>query len=286
MIPPAFDYAAPASVDEAVALLEERGDDAKLLAGGHSLLPLMKLRLAAPELIVDLGKISNLAFIEDRGDHLAVGAMTTHRALETSGVVRSRVPLLAQAIHLVGDQQVRNRGTIGGSLAHADPAADLPAVVTALGARIVARRSAGEREIEAENFFQDIWTTLLDPTEVVTEVRFPYDSVGTAYAYEKFRQRAADWAIIGVAVNGRQQDGAIQNVAVVLTNVAPTPVHARATEDALRGGRVDQETVRAAAERASEGLEPSDELKASADYKRHLARVLTHRALEAAFHLH
>jgi carbon-monoxide dehydrogenase medium subunit len=275
---------APSSVDEAIGLLQQHGDNAKVLAGGHSLLPLMKLRLAAPGILVDLGKIGELRYIRDGGDHLAIGPMTTHYMLESSELVRAHMPLLSQAAGLVGDMQVRNRGTIGGSLAHADPASDLPSVVTALRAQIVARGPNGERVIPADDFFQDTWTSAIEPEEVVTEVRVPYSGGQGSGAYEKFRQRASDWAIVGVAVSLSRDNGTIRDAGIVLTNVGSTPVRATTVEEALRGGPATTEAVAVAAEHASDGLNPPDELKGSSEYKRHLARVLTRRALETALH--
>jgi carbon-monoxide dehydrogenase medium subunit len=285
MIPASFDYAAPASLEDAMGLLQDHGDDAKLLAGGHSLIPLMKLRLAAPAFLVDLGRIPDLTYIQDAGDHVAIGAMTTHHMLEGSDLLRDRLPLLSQAAGLVGDMQVRNRGTIGGSLSHADPASDLPTVVKALGGTVVARGPGGERTISAEDFFQDIWTSALEPTEIVTEIRIPYSAADPAQAYEKFRQRASDWAIVGVAVNVTRDNGNVANASVVLTNVGTTPIRATAVEEALRGKPATPDAIRAASERASEGLDPAGELKASPEYKRHLAQVLTRRALESALRL-
>lgn len=282
MIPAAFDYAAAKSVDEAIELLQQHGDDAKILAGGHSLLPLMKLRLAGPGILVDIGRIQDLAYIRDAGDHVAIGALTTHHALESSELLQQRVPLLSQTAALVGDMQVRNRGTIGGSIAHADPASDLPSVVCALSAHIVVRGPQGERTIAAQDFFQDIWTSALDPNEVVTEVRVAYGDGQPAQAYEKFRLRASDWALVGAAVDVHRRNGTIESASVVLTNVGTTPTRARAVEEALRGQPVSADSLRAASERASEGLNPSPELKASPDYKRHLAQVMTRRALERA----
>jgi carbon-monoxide dehydrogenase medium subunit len=284
MIPAAFDYRAPTSLEEAISILQGN-DEAKILAGGHSLLPLMKLRLSAPGLLVDLARIPNLSYIEDRGDHIAIGAMTPHVQVERSDLLRARAPLLAQTAGLVGDMQVRNRGTLGGSLAHADPAADLPSAVTALRGRIVAVGSDGERTIPAEEFFQDIWTTALEPTEIVREIQIPNAGPTTSQTYQKFRVRSADWAIVGAAVNVERQDGTIRDALVVLTNVGTTPVRARSVEDALRGSDATPDTIRAAAEHASDGLDPSPELKASPDYKRHLARVMTRRALETALNL-
>jgi carbon-monoxide dehydrogenase medium subunit len=285
VIPAAFDYAAPSSIPETISLLQEHGDEAKILAGGHSLLPLMKLRLAAPGILIDLGRIRDLAYIRDENDHVAIGPMTTHYMLESSDFLRQRLPLLSTAASTVGDMQVRNRGTIGGSLAHADPASDLPTIVTALRGEIVATGPGGERTIAARDFFQDIWTSALEPDEVVTEIRIPYGPAPTSYAYEKFRQRASDWAIVGVAVSLDRQNGTIDRASVVLTNVGTTPVTATAVEEALAGQSANAETIQRAADLASEGLDPSPELKASPDYKRHLARVLTRRALTTALQL-
>lgn len=284
MIPASFEYAAPASLQEAIALLQQHGDEAKLLAGGHSLLPLMKLRLAVPGILVDLGRLPDLRYIEDRGDHIAIGALTTHFMLESSKLLAQRVPLLADAASMIGDMQVRNRGTIGGSLVHADPAADMGTVITALNADIVAAGATGERVIPVADFFLDIWTTDLEPDEVVTEVRIPAASQVPDQNYQKFRQRAADWALVGVAVSLRRQNGTIGDAAVVLTNVGTTPIRARSVEDALRGQPATEDVVREAAAHAADGLDPAPELKASPDYKRHLARVLTRRALTAALH--
>lgn len=285
MIPAAFDYASPSSLDEVISLLRQYQDDAKVLAGGHSLLPLMKLRLAAPGMLVDLGRVPDLAYIRDRGDYVAIGAMTTLHSMESSDLLRQRLPLVADTAGLVGDMQVRNRGTIGGNLAHADPASDFPSVITALGGKIVARGPDRDRIIDAQDFFQDIWTSALQPSEVLTEIRVPYAQGEPAQAYEKFRQRSQDWAIVGVAVNITRSNGSVGNASVVLANVGTTPVRATAVEDALRGQEANAASVRVAAERASEGLNPSAELRADPDYKRHLARVLTRRALERALQL-
>ncbi|MDQ2743038.1 MAG: xanthine dehydrogenase family protein subunit M [Chloroflexota bacterium] len=282
MIPAAFDYAAPSSIEEALGLLQQHGDEAKLLAGGHSLLPLMKLRLAAPGILVDLGRIPNLSYIRDAGDHVAIGPMTTEYLLETSSLLKQRIPLLAQAAGLVGDMQVRNRGTIGGSVAHADPASDLPTIVMALGAQIVATGPNGERTIAADGFFEDIWTSVLQPDEIITEIRVPYGQGQPAQDYQKFRQRASDWAIVGVAVSVTRQNGGIGSASVVLTNVGSTPIRASGVENALRGQQATADNIRSASQHASEGLNPSPELKASPDYKRHLAQVMTRRALETA----
>lgn len=282
MIPAAFDYAAPATLDDAIRILNDQPDEAKVLAGGHSLLPLMKLRLAAPGLLVDLGKVPSLSFVREDGESVAVGPMTTYYTLETSEVVRKRLPLLAMAAAMVGDPQVRNRGTVGGSLAHADPASDLPAIARALRADIVVQGPNGKRTIAADDFFLDIWTSALEPNELITEIRFPVKGGTRAQYYEKFRQRASDWAIVGVAVDLARDGGKISDASVVLTNVGPTPMRATGVEEALNGQEASADAIAAAAQKASDGLEPSAELKASPEYKLHLARVLTGRAIEAA----
>lgn len=285
MIPAAFDYTAPATLDEAVQMLAEHGDDAKILAGGHSLLPLMRLRLAAPALIVDVGTVPGLAYIRNEQDHVAIGALTTHYQMQSDSLLQQQVPLLAQAAGLVGDMQVRNRGTLGGSLAHADPASDLPAVVVALHAEIVAVGPSGTRTISADDFFQDIWTSALEPVEVVTEVRIPIANAVRNQWYEKFRQRAADWAIVGVAVSVTQEHDVIREASIVLTNVGTTPHRAVGVETALIGSPISLDVVKSASARGAEGIHPSPELKASPEYKEHLARVLTERALVQALAL-
>ncbi len=270
MIPASFEYARAASVDEAIALLRQHGDEAKVLAGGHSLLPLMKLRVAAPPMLVDVGRLAELRYVRDGGDHVAIGALTRHHDMETSGLLAAEVPLLHHAASQVGDPQVRHRGTLGGSLAHADPAADLPAVVLALGATMVARGPAGQRAIPAGQFFRSIFESALAPGELLTEVRVP-KAGGRGWAFQKFSRRAQDWAIVGVAV--QQRDGA---VGVALVHMGPTPLRASETEAALRQGA----GAREAASLADRGTDPPSDLNASAEYRRHLARVLTRRALE------
>lgn len=266
MIPSSFTYTRAGSVDEALDLATEHGDEAKFLAGGHSLLPLMKLRLAMPEVLIDLGRVPGLSFIEDRGDHVAIGALTRHRDLETSGLLGSEVPLLAHAAGHVGDPQVRHRGTIGGSIAHGDPASDLPAVVLALDATLVARGPAGEREIPAGEFFRSLFETALEPDELLTEIRVPKPAA-PGWSFQKFTKRAIDWAIVGVAVQGS---------AVALVNMGSAPLRATATERALAGGA----TPREAAALAAEGTAPPADNNATASYRGHLARVLVRRALE------
>jgi carbon-monoxide dehydrogenase medium subunit len=268
MIPAAFAYARAGSVDEAIALLAEHGDDAKVLAGGHSLLPLMKLRLATPAVLVDVGRLSELSYVRDAGDEIAIGGLTRHRDVETNALLHEHAPLMSAAAAEVGDPQVRHRGTLGGSLAHGDPASDLPAVVLALRGSIVVRGSGGERVIAADDFFRDFLETALTPDEIITEVRVPKTN-GAGWAFEKFNRRAQDWAIVGVAAVG----GAMPGVALV--NMGSTPWRATAVEEALRGGASSGD----AAALAAEGTEPPSDLNASPDYRRHLARVLVGRAL-------
>lgn len=284
MIPAAFDYAAPTSLDEAVALLQQHGDDAKILAGGHSLLPLMKLRLAAPALLVDLAQIPDLSYIRDQGDHVAIGAMTTYVELEDSEVLQRRIPLLVEATGMIGDPQVRNRGTLGGAMAHADPAGDMPVVVSALGGSVIAHGPNGDRTIDVADFFQDIFTSALESDEIITEVRVQAHD-NPAQNYQKFRRRMIDWAIVGCAVNVVRSNGSIGSASIALTNVGPTPMRAPAAEQALQGQPANADSVRQAAELADQGLEPSADLNASTAYKKHLVRVMTRRALEAALGL-
>jgi aerobic carbon-monoxide dehydrogenase medium subunit len=268
LIPAPFTYKRASSVDEAVDLVAHDGEDAKFLAGGHSLLPLMKLRLAVPQTLVDIGRLGELSYIRDEGDHIAVGAGTTHGDLAASGLLGRDLPLLAHAAGLIGDPQVRHCGTIGGSLAHADPAADLPAVVLALDATLVARGPAGTRQIPAADFFRGLFETALEPGELLTEVRISKPSA-PGWAFQKFSKRAIDWAIVGVAVQGGR---------VALVNMDQTPVRAAAVESALAAGASPAE----AAAHAAEGTNPSADLNAPRAYREHLARVLVRRALEDA----
>jgi carbon-monoxide dehydrogenase medium subunit len=268
VIPAAFSYARADSVDEAVALLAEHGDDAKVLAGGHSLLPLMKLRLATPSVLVDVGRLTELSYVRDAGDHMAIGGLTRHRDVETDALLQRHVPLMSAAAAEVGDPQVRHRGTLGGSLAHGDPASDLPAVVLALRGSIVVRGREGERVIAADDFFQDFLETALEPDELITEVRLP-KTEGAGWAFEKFNRRAQDWAIVGVAAVGGATPG------VALVNMGSTPVRAEGVEAALRDGASPAD----AAALAGDGTEPPSDLNASPEYRQHLARVLVGRAL-------
>ncbi|MCS6815943.1 MAG: xanthine dehydrogenase family protein subunit M [Blastocatellia bacterium] len=283
MIPTTFEYFRPTALSEALALLEQHRDEAKLLAGGHSLIPLMKLRLAQPRYIIDLGGVKELSYIRESGDHLLIGAMTRHVEVETSEVLRQRCPLLAETAHQIGDVQVRNMGTIGGSLAHADPAADYPAAILALGAELRAVSTRGERWIPAEDFFVDMLTTALEPGEILVEVKVPALGPRTGAAYVKVAQKASGYALCGVAVVlAVDSNGVCQDAAVGITGVAPKAYRARAVEDALRGRMLDASTIADASAKAAEGIDPLEDLHASAEYRAHLARVWCRRAIEQA----
>ena len=279
MIPLAFDYEVAESVDHAIELLGQHGEDAKLLAGGHSLLPIMKLRLAAPSILIDLGRVEELRYVRDEGDTIAVGAMTRHCDLERNSVLREQCGLLAFTAGLVGDPQVRHRGTIGGSIAHGDPASDLPSTLLALDAELTARGAGGERTIPAGEFFQDYLQTALEPGEVLTEIRVPKLG-GAGWSYQKFNHRAQDWATVGVAAVVEKSDGSIGSARIALTNMGATPLRASAVEGALSGTTLDG--IAEAAASADEGTNPASDIAASAEYRRHLARVLTRRAVEEA----
>jgi carbon-monoxide dehydrogenase medium subunit len=271
VIPAAFDYVRVGSADEALEQLAERGEDAKLLAGGHSLIPLMKLRLAAPSVLVDVGRVSELDYIREEGAEIAVGALTRHRTLETSPILAEGAPLLAHVAAQVGDPQVRHRGTLGGSLAHGDPASDLPSAVLALGATLVVRGPRGERRIASDDFFQGFFETALAPDEMLLEVRVPR-AAGAGWSFQKFNRRAQDWAIVGVSA---QQTRAGARIALV--NMAGAPLRARGVEQALADGADAAD----ASGRADEGTEPPSDVNASEEFRRHLARVLVRRAIEA-----
>jgi aerobic carbon-monoxide dehydrogenase medium subunit len=280
MIPVSFDYLRPSTVEDAVAALAEAGDDAKVLAGGQSLLPVLRLRLAAPALVVDLGGLHQLRGVRVDGDELVVGAMTTHAEVAASDVVRAEAPLVAMAAAHVGDRQVRHLGTLGGSLAHADPAGDLPAAALALDATMVLAGPNGRRSVAARDFFTDIFTTALGSDEVLAEVRFPRLPGWTA-RYEKFHRTAQAWAIVGVAAAVRRDNGSIAEARVAYTNMGPTPVRVGAVEAALAGAS-DAAAVKAAAAHVGEGTSPPSDTDGSAEYRRHLASVLTTRAVVGA----
>ncbi len=272
MIPAAFDYVRAGSAEEAVSLIGQHGEDARFLAGGHSLLPLMKLRLAQPSVLVDIGRVSDLSYIRDGGDHVAIGALTRHRDVETSDLLHEHVPLLAHAASHVGDPQVRHRGTIGGSIAHADPASDLPATTLALGATYVAQGASGTREIAASDFYQGFLTSSLAPDEMLTEIRIP-KMQGAGWSFQKFNRRAQDWAIVGVAAWRRNGDSG-----VALVNMGSTPILATSVSSALASGA----SIADAAEQAGAEAEPQADLNASVEYRQHLAKVLVRRALTEA----
>ncbi|GGX74258.1 FAD binding domain-containing protein [Streptomyces anandii] len=280
MIPPAFDYVRPAGVDEAVRALADAGEDAKVLAGGQSLLPLLRLRLAFPELVVDVGRIPELRGVREDGDTLAIGALTTHHDVVHDPLVRRHAGLLAQATEAVADPAVRHRGTLGGSLAHADPAGDLPAVALALDAELVAQGPGGRRTIPAREFFADYLQTTLAPDELLVEIRVPKRD-GWGFRYEKFSRVAQSWAMVGVAALVRRDNGHIAEARVGLTNMGATPLRATAAEEALAGAG-DAGSVARAAESAAEGTRPSRDASASPEYRAHLARVLTKRAVLSA----
>jgi aerobic carbon-monoxide dehydrogenase medium subunit len=281
MIPATFDYVRAGSIDEAVDALREHGDEAKLLAGGHSLLPLMKLRLAAPEVLVDLGRIEALRGVCETDDgRLAIGATTTHDEVVHDPLVRDHCGVLAEVAAMVGDAQVRHRGTIGGALAHGDAAGDLPAALLALDGSVTVQGPDGRREIAAADLFVDYLTTAIGEDEVVVDVRVPKLGAGWGWRYEKFTRVAQAWAIVGSCALVKRSNGSIEDVRVGLTNVATVPVRATATEQALTGGSVD--AIADAASSAAEGTDPPSDLNADGTYRQHLARVLTRRALEAA----
>jgi aerobic carbon-monoxide dehydrogenase medium subunit len=278
MIPASFDYEVAESADHALELLRTK-EHAKLIAGGHSLLPLMKLRLARPGTLVDIGRLSDLRGVSDKGDHLAIGALTRHNDLNHDPLANQHCPLIAHVAGLVGDLQVRHRGTIGGSLAHGDPASDLPTICLTLDADIVVQGPNGERTVDAQDFFRGFFETALGEDEIITEVRVP--KVGNAgWSYLKFRQRSLDWATVGVAALVGVQNGSIEGARVGLTNMGQTPLRASGVESALAGAPRD--SVGAAAEKADEGTDPPSDTWASADFRRHLVRVLTGRAVEEA----
>jgi aerobic carbon-monoxide dehydrogenase medium subunit len=282
MIPVKFDYVRPSSVDDAVRALAEGGEDAKVIAGGQSLLPLLRLRLAYPELLVDVGGLNDLRGVWDEGDSLLIGALTTHDDVMRDPLVAAHCGLVAQAAGMVADPAVRHRATICGSLAHADPAADMPAVMLALGATIIARGPGGDRTIGADEFFDDYLTTTLSDDEILTGVRVPKLGPGWGYRYEKFHRTAQAWAIVGVAALARRSNGQVAEARIGMANMGSTPLRAQVAEAAAAGVDASRDALRSAAQRADEGTNPPADLHGAADYRRHLARVLTARALAVA----
>jgi carbon-monoxide dehydrogenase medium subunit len=269
VIPAPFDYVEADSADAAIAALTEHGDESKLIAGGHSLIPLMRFRLANPSVLIDIGRLSDLSYINDGGDHVAIGALATHRMLETSDLLKTEAPMLSHVAAQVGDPSVRHKGTLGGSIAHGDPASDLPAALLAMGGSVVAKGPGGERTITAADLFTGFLETAVAPDEMITEIRIP-KAAGAGWSYQKFNRRAQDWAIVGVAA---QANG--NGTGVALVNMAPTPVLATAVQDALSSGA----DIDAAAAVAAQGMEPPEDLNGDAEYRTHLAQVLTKRAL-------
>jgi aerobic carbon-monoxide dehydrogenase medium subunit len=282
MIPAKFDYVRPGSLDEAVRALAGGGEDAKVIAGGQSLLPLLRLRLAYPELLVDVGGLADLRGVREEGDSLWIGALTTHDDLMRDPLIAQHCGLLSQAAGMVADPAVRHLGTLGGSLAHADPAGDLPAVTAALDASMVVHGPGGDRTIAANDFFVDYLTTSLGPDEILTGVLVPKLGTGWGYRYEKFHRTAQAWAIVGVAALARRSNGHIAEARIGLANMGAVPVRARAAEAAAAGAQASPEDLRSAARQADEGTQPPADLHGAPDYRRHLARVLTARALAAA----
>ena len=281
MIPAQFDYVAPTSVEDALAALAKHGDDAKILAGGQSLLPVLRMRLNAPEMIIDLGRIESLRGIRDDGDALVIGAMTPHSVVGDDPLVAEHAAVITKAVEHLADAQVRHRGTFGGALAHADPGGDLGAPVLALGAQFVIAGSGGTRTVEADDFFVDLFETAIGDDEILTEVRIPKHT-GWGASYEKFVRIAHQWPIVAVAAMVKAEGGTISEARVGLTNMGSTPLRARAVEQALAGQPATEDAVRAAAAQAAEGTNPPSDLNGDADYRRHVATVFTRRAVLAA----
>lgn len=282
MIPASFDYIAAKNLDEAISLLARHKDDAKILAGGHSLLPAMKLRLMQPKVLIDLGRIKDLSYIKEEGGQLRIGAMTTHFQVETSDVVRRACPLLTETATHLGDMQVRNKGTIGGSIAHSDPAADWPAAILALNAEIVAASAKGDRIIKATDFFVEMLTTALEPGEILREIRIPVGKGKAAQAYMKVRHPASGFAVVGVAVNLLIDGGKCQSAAIGITGVSPKAYRATKVESALKGATLDAKTLASASAHAADDVDVNSDLYASSEYRKQLATVYTRRALETA----
>jgi carbon-monoxide dehydrogenase medium subunit len=282
MIPPSFDYHAPKTLDEAVALLARLGDSAKILAGGQSLIPAMRFRLASPGALVDLGRIGGLSYIEERGDHLAIGALTREHALERSDIVARSYPLLLDTALVIADPIVRNKATVGGNIAHADPANDHPATMLAYGATVVARGPKGERTIAIDDLFVGLFETSLAPGEILTEIRVPRPGAGSGGAYLKIERKVGDYAVAAIAVQLTLSGGAIQQIRIGLTNVSSVPMRARAAEAALTGKKLTDDALEAAGKAAAGECDPSADLRGQVDYKRDLVRVLTKRAVRRA----
>jgi carbon-monoxide dehydrogenase medium subunit len=278
VIPARFDYDVAESVDHAVELLAAGGGDTKLLAGGHSLIPALKLRIARPAKLVDIGRLSDLAYVSDGGTHVAIGAVTRHASIASDGLLAEQCPIVSHTAGQIGDPQVRHRGTLGGTLAHGDPASDLPAVMLALGAELVARGPGGERVIPAGEFFTGVFETALGSDEMLVEARVPKLAASTGWAYLKANRRAQDWATVGVAALVHRDNGSVAGASIGLVNMGGTPLRARAAEDALAGGA----SIADAAALVTEGAEPPSDHAGSSEYRAHLAQVVARRALEQA----
>jgi carbon-monoxide dehydrogenase medium subunit len=281
VIPTQFDYVAPTSVAEALAALAAAGDDAKIMAGGQSLLPVLRMRLNAPELVIDLGQIPGLSGVSEDGDTLVIGALTTHAEVASNALVAEHALLLSKAAGHVADPQIRHRGTLGGALAHADPAGDLGAPILALGASLVIAGPSGTRTVSADDFFVDLFETAIGEDEILTEIRIPKHT-GWGAHYEKFVRVAQQWPIVAVAATVRVSGGAIAEARVGLTNMGATPLRAHGCEAALAGAAITEEAVAAATAGAADGTSPASDLNGDAGYRKHLATVLTRRAVLAA----
>jgi carbon-monoxide dehydrogenase medium subunit len=283
MIPPSFEYYAPTTVEEAIGLLQQLGPEAKILSGGMSLIPLMRLRLAAPSHLIDINRIAGLAEIKESDGFLRIGALTREAELERSALVRSKYPILMETAAVIGDPLVRNRATVGGNLAHADPANDHPATMLALAAEVVATGPKGQRSVPVTSFFTGFFTTALDPDEILTEIRIPLPPLHSGGAYVKLERKVGDFATAGVAAQlTLDRGGVCEQVRIGLTNVGPTPLEARQAEEVLRGKRIEPDLVRRAAQLAAEASQPNADLRGSAEYKRDLVRVLANRSLNRA----
>ena len=283
MIPPAFEYLRPNTIPEAIALLQRHGEDAKILSGGQSLIPMMKLRIARPGYLIDINRISGLSYIKEEGGFLKIGGLTREAELESSPVIRAKYPILLDTAHVIADPQVRNLATVAGNLAHGDPANDHPATMLALGAQVVATGAHGERIIPIEEFFLSLFSTALQPGEILTEIRIPVPPARSGGAYFKLERKVGDFATAAVAAQVTvDANGAAQNVGIALTNVGPTPIKAKKAEDFLRGKKLDEANMRQAAQLAADDAQPSSDLRGPAEYKKGLVKELAKRALSRA----
>jgi len=283
MIPPAFEYLRPKTIPEAIAFLQQYGEDAKILSGGQSLIPMMKLRIARPAYLVDINRISGLSYIKEDGGFLKIGGLTREAELESSPLVQSKYPILLDTAHVIADPQVRNLATVGGNLAHGDPANDHPATMLALGAQIVATGSGGERIIPIEEFFLSLFSTALQPGEILTEIRVPVSTARSGGAYFKLERKVGDFATAAVAAQVTMDaNGSVQKVGIALTNVGPTPIKAKKAEDFLRGKKLDEANIQQAGQLAADEAQPSSDLRGPAEYKKGLVKELAKRALSRA----